>query len=201
VIHSLAMLGFFVAGIVAARLGLLPDVLASPTCGTYVLYVLLALVGIGVGGNDRSLALLKQAGGRIVLVPAAVVVGSLLGAAAGSMVIQTSLRGSLAVGAGFGYYSLSSIIIAPMAGQSLAVVALLSNIAREIITLVLTPVLARYLGGYGPIAAGGATTMDSTLAVITKFSGSQYAVVALCNGVILTLLVPLLVPLILKLGA
>jgi uncharacterized membrane protein YbjE (DUF340 family) len=195
------MLAYFAGGVAAARLGLLPDLLASAKCGTYVFYVLLALVGLGVGGNDKSLALFKQAGGRIVLVPTAVAAGTLLGAAAASLVIDTSLRATLAVGAGFGYYSLSSIIIAPIAGKSLGVMALLSNLCREIITLVFTPVLAKYFGAYAPIAAGGATTMDSTLAVVSKFSGSEYAVIAMCNGVVLTFLVPLLVPLILKVGA
>lgn len=199
-IHSLVMLGFFAAGVLAAYFGVLPDVVTGPSCATYVFYVLLGLVAIGVGSNEKCMVVLKEAGWRIVLIPAGVLVGSLLGSAAASLAVDVSLREALAVGAGFGYYSLSSIIIAPIAGQSLAVVALLSNLAREIITLIAAPLLARYIGKYAPIAAGGATTMDSTLAVVARLSGGQYTMVAVFSGVVLTFLVPLLIPLILKIG-
>jgi len=205
VIHSLVMLGFFLAGMLAGRFGALPAWLGHGTVATWVLYVLLCLVGITVGGNGKALSLLKRVGARILIVPAATIVGTLLGAGAASLLIGLPLGESMAVGAGFGYYSLSSILIAQMSqdlpsiSKSLAVIALLSNICREVLTTVAAPLLARYVDKYAPISAGGATTMDSTLAVITRYSGSEYVAAALLNGVVLTLLVPVLVPGILRL--
>jgi uncharacterized membrane protein YbjE (DUF340 family) len=105
----------------------------------------------------------------------------------------------MAVGAGFGYYSLSSVIISELGSKVLGVIALISNITREIITLIATPIFAKIFGKIAPIASGGATAMDTTLPIITRFSGKRYALVAVFSGLILTILVPLLVSFILSL--
>ena len=110
-----------------------------------------------------------------------------------------SLRQSLAVGGGFGYYSLSSVIIARVEGETLGLIALMSNLIREILTLLLSGTLVRFLGPLAPIAAGGATAMDTTLPVIARASGRAYVVVALFSGMVLTVLVPFILPLLLKL--
>ena len=74
----------------------------------------------------------------------------------------------------------------------------MSNIFREIITLLFAPLLAKYFGELAPIAAGGATAMDTTLPIITKFSGKEYGIISLFSGIVLSLLVPFLVTFILK---
>lgn len=84
-----------------------------------------------------------------------------------------------------------------MRGETLGVIALLSNVMREIITLLFTPVFARYFGKLAPITAGGATSMDTTLPIITQYVGKDYAIVSLFNGVVLTILVPFIVTFIL----
>jgi len=204
VIHSLVMIGFFLAGVIAGHIGLVPSRAGSATAAMWVLYALLLLVGVTIGSNGKVLSLLKRAGAKLLLVPASTVVGTLIGAAAASIFIGLSLGESMAVGAGFGYYSLSSILIAktaddlPGVSGSLAVIALLSNIFREVLTIASSPLLAKYLGGYAPVLAGGATTMDCTLPAVAKYSGSEYVTVALLNGIALTFLVPVLVPLILR---
>jgi len=78
------------------------------------------------------------------------------------------------------------------------VIALLSNIIREIATLLLAPLLARYLGRLAPVAAGGATAMDTTLPIIVQVSGEEYGVMAIVSGVLLTTAVPVLVTLLLR---
>jgi uncharacterized membrane protein YbjE (DUF340 family) len=200
-IHSVVMLGFFVMGVTAGNLDLLPVSLTRSEAATGAFYVLLGLVGIGVGSNEKCMAVLRSVGVRIVLIPVGIVVGSLLGAALASLLIDMSLREALAVGGGLGYYSLSSILITQISGRTLAVIALLSNLFREIITLAAAPILSRRIGKYSPIAAGGATALDTSLAVVTKFSGSEYAMIAVFSGAVLTFLVPLLVSFILKIGA
>jgi uncharacterized membrane protein YbjE (DUF340 family) len=77
------------------------------------------------------------------------------------------------------------------------VVALLSNIFREVATLLTTPILVRYFGKLAGIASGGATAMDTTLPVISRYSGKEYAIIALFSGIVLTILVPFLVTFIL----
>ncbi|MFI3322463.1 MAG: lysine exporter LysO family protein, partial [Rikenellaceae bacterium] len=101
---------------------------------------------------------------------------------------------TMAVGAGFGYYSLSSIFITEYKGAELGTIALLSNIIRELITLLLAPLLVVWFGRLAPISAGGATTMDTTLPIITRFSGEEFVVLSIFHGTVVDFTVPFLVP-------
>lgn len=196
--NSLIIVGFFVLGIVAGLYQLLPAVFLESDFSMYALYILMFLVGISVGSDKKAWEVLKTVKVKIVLVPLAVVLGTGIGVTLVSFFIDIGLRQSLAVGAGFGYYSLSSIFITRLHGEELGVIALICNICREIGTLLLTPLLARYVCKLAPIAAGGATAMDTTLPIITKFSGKEYAIIAIFSGIVLTVLVPFLVTFILQ---
>ena len=61
----------------------------------------------------------------------------------------------------------------------------------------MTSVFVKYFGKLAPIASGGATSMDTTLPVITKFTGTEYAIIAVFSGTVLTIIVPFLVTFIL----
>ena len=78
-------------------------------------------------------------------------------------------------------------------GAELCTIALLSNIMREIITLLCAPLLVRWFGNLAPISAGGATTMDTTLPIITRCSGQQFVVVSIFHGFMTDFSVPFLV--------
>ncbi len=194
--NSLIIVAFFTIGIlVGIRISR-----AGYTLGfdlsLYALYILLFLIGLSVGADKRFRQMLTMVRPAILLVPLSVIIGTCLAALGISFLLRDlTVRELLAIGSGFGYYSLSSVIITQIRGPSLGVIALLANITREIVTLLLAPILARYLGKLAPIAAGGATAMDTTLPVITRFSGKEYTVVAVFSGLVLTLLVPLLVTL------
>ena len=165
-----------------------------------VLYALMFLVGIAAGADPTAVATIREHGPRMALLPLAVVVGTLAGSLAAALAWPgLPVRESLAVGAGFGYYSLSSLVIRELSGGDWAAVALLSNILREIITLLAAPLLAGIGGPAAPAAAGGATSMDTTLAATVQCSGRAWAVPALFSGVVLTVLVPFAVTLILTL--
>lgn len=165
----------------------------------YSLYGLLFLVGIDIGSNPSAWLTLKTLNVRIVLVPLSIAAGSILGAGViAPLFANFTAQDALAVGAGFGYYSLSSIIITQIKGDALGVIALLANLSREVLTLLLAPLLARIFGKLAPIAAAGATSMDTTLPVIVRASGKDYAIIAFFSGIVLTILVPLVVPLILS---
>lgn len=162
-----------------------------------VLYVLLFLAGASVGGDKRVWESLKSIRPKILLLPLGIITGSLLGAAAISLLLPVTLRDALAIGSGMGYYSLSSVLIADLRGESLGALALLSNIMRELLTFVLAPILVRVGGKLGPIASGGATVMDTTLPVAIKYSGKEYVVVGFISALLVTLAVPVLIALIL----
>lgn len=161
---------------------------------TYALHFLLFLIGISIGADLKVFRIIKKLHYKILFVPLSVIVGTLLGVAAVSILFQDiTLNECLAIGSGFGYYSLSSIYISKISGEVLGVVALLSNIIREVITLIAAPLLVRYFGKLAPIASGGATSMDTTLPIITRYSGKEFAVISVFSGTILTILVPFMV--------
>ena len=110
-----------------------------------------------------------------------------------ALMFLVGISDCLAVGSGFGYYSLSSIFITEYRGAELGTIALAANIIREIITLLGAPLLVCWFGKLAPICAGGATTMDTTLPVITRFSGKEFVVISIFHGFIVDFSVPFLV--------
>ncbi len=196
---SLIILSFFVLGLVLGLTHFLPNVVIENDFSTYALYLLMLLVGISVGADRSSWKVIRATNIKIVLVPLGIIVGSLIGSAVVSFLLPNiSVKESMAVGAGFGYYSLSTILITQISGDTLGVVALLSNISRELITLVATPIFVAYFGKLAGIASGGATAMDTTLPIISQYSGKEWAVISIFSGMILTVVVPFLVPFILN---
>jgi uncharacterized membrane protein YbjE (DUF340 family) len=185
----------FVIGIFVGIGGGLPGGIVPQALAKYVLYALIFFVGISVGANVKIWKTVKKMHFKIALVPMSVVIGTLSGVGVFSLFLSTiTLPQALAIGSGFGYYSLSSVIIAQLDGEALGTIALISNLMREIVTIIAAPFFAHYFGRLAPIAAGGATSMDTTLPVITKYSGSEYTVISIFSGMVLTFLVPMLVP-------
>ncbi len=195
---SLIIISFFVLGIITSYFSILPEFLLNDNISNYILYILMLFVGISIGLDKKAFKIIKQVKLKILLVPLSTIIGTLLGVAIFSVFISdVSLKNSLAIGSGFGYYSLSSILITKMSGETMGVIALVSNIIREIITLLLTPFFAKYFGKLAPISSGGATSMDTTLPIITRSVGKEYAMISIFHGTILTIIVPFLVTFIL----
>lgn len=196
---SLTILSFFTLGLIVGRYTPVNDWLSSVDYSSLSLYLLMFLVGISLGSDTRSLQALKSMNLKILLIPLATIIGTAIGVWFISIfVTRYSIKELMAVGAGYGYYSLSSIIIKNNHSDALGVVALLSNVIREIITLLLAPLMAIYFGKVAPICSGGATSMDTTLPIISRASGKEYAIPSLIHGIILTILVPFIVTLILS---
>lgn len=190
--QSLLYLLLFSVGVVLALFGLIPEVLLNDNISKWVLYTLLFFVGIQIGTSKNMFTAVKRFGWKITLVPLATTLGTFAGVALMSLLLpDRSLPDCLSVGAGFAYYSLSSIIITEFRGAELGTIALLANIMREFMVLIAAPWMVKYFGNLAPICAGGATTMDTTLPVITKFSGTEYVVIALFHGMIIDFSVPL----------
>ncbi|WP_378952862.1 lysine exporter LysO family protein [Pelosinus sp. sgz500959] len=164
---------------------------------TYVLAIMVFGVGISIGHNRRELIKIKEVGWRIILVPLAIAGGSFLGASIASLFFNMSLKEVLVVGAGFGWYSLSSVLITQLYSAELGAIAFLANVFRELMAFVLIPFLAIHVGKIVAIAPGGATTMDSTLPIIAKMTDTSTAMIAFISGLILTTMVPFLIPLLL----
>jgi len=196
-IGSIIIIIFFSAGVLAGMNGFSLDFLSIGDPSIYALYLLMFLVGIGIGSDSNVWSVLRKMNLKIFIVPFVVIAGTLSGTCLCSFFLRDiGPLDSMAIGSGFGYYSLSSIIISKMRNETLGVMALLANISREIFTLLATPLLVKYFGKLAPIASGGATSMDTTLPVIAKYSGKEYAVISVFSGVVLTILVPFIITII-----
>lgn len=191
---SLIIVGFFVLGIVCGLYHWLPDVVMQSDISFYVLCALMFFVGMSVGSNTSALKSFKKLNPHLALLPLMTIVGTLAGCSIVALLLpHRSLADCLAVGSGFGYYSLSSIFITRYCGPELGMVALLANIVREVFTLLGAPLLVRYFGPLSPISVGGATTMDTTLPIITRCSGNDFVILSIFHGFIVDFSVPFLV--------
>jgi uncharacterized membrane protein YbjE (DUF340 family) len=196
---SLIILSFFTFGVLIGVLKIVPQELIHNDNTQWALYILMFLVGIGIGADPKSLLVLRELSHKIIWIPLITIVGTTIGVCAVYFILSDiNFTDALAVGYGFGYYSLSSIYITELRGEELGVIALLANVMREIFTLLTAPLLVVYFGKIAPISAAGATSMDTTLPIIAQSSGKEYAIVALFHGIVLTILVPFLVTLVLK---
>ena len=191
---SLIIVGFFVLGIVCGVMHWLPDLNAYGNVSFLTLCGLLFCVGITVGNNTELLKSFKKLDPRLMLLPLMTIVGTLAATAIAAIGLPgRSLTDCLAVGSGFGYYSLSSILITQYHGPDLGTVALLANIIREVCTLLGAPLMVKYFGPLAPISSGGATTMDTTLPIITRTSGQDFVILSLFHGFLVDFSVPFLV--------
>ena len=191
---SLVIVAFFVAGCLAGLSSALPFDVAGSRLSTYVLYALMFCVGITLGSDTALAGRVRRLDPRLALLPVMTAVGTLAGAALSTLLLPPLTAGdTMAVGAGFGYYSLSSIFIADFRGAELGTVALLCNVMRELFTLLAAPLVARWFGPLAAVSIGGATTFDTTLPIITQSAGKPYAVVSVFHGCVLDFSVPFLV--------
>lgn len=191
---SLVITAFFAVGVACGLLHIIPDGFINGRTSFYVLCALMFSVGMSIGCDSATLRSFRQLNSRLALLPFVTIAGTLAGAMASSVVLpHRELSDCLAVGSGMGYYSLSSIFITEYRGAELGTVALLANIFRELAALLLAPFLARRFGKLAPISVGGATTMDTTLPVITRSVGPEYVVVSVFHGFVTDFSVPFLV--------
>ena len=189
---SLIIVSFFALGI---AVGLIPNFsFLIPNSSFLILCTLMFCVGVSIGSDTNTLKSFRSVNPRLMMLPVMTIFGTLAGTAAASALLpHRHLFDCLAIGSGFGYYSLSSIFITEYKGAELGTIALLANIMREIITLLCAPLLVKFFGKLAPISMGGATTMDTTLPIITRTSGQDYVIVSIFHGFCVDFSVPFLV--------
>ena len=191
---SLIIVGFFVVGVILGINIDALDILVESNISMYVLYCLMFTVGLSIGCDKNALNALRTQDLKVILLPIGTIAGTLLGAlAVYPLVSDTPMQDVLAIASGFGYYSLSSIILTEYRGAEIGTIALMANITREIITLLAAPLLVTLFGKLAVISSAGATSLDTLLPIVAKFSGKEFVIVSIFHGLILELTVPILV--------
>ncbi|MGM0986333.1 MAG: lysine exporter LysO family protein [Pseudomonadota bacterium] len=198
---SLILVAVVVAGMV---LGVLLEWLTgsglfalAETLAEAVLYALLALIGCQLRNSGMPLRqiVLNRFGLAIALTLAA---SSLVGGLLAAPLLNLEWNEGLALAAGFGWYSLSGILVGDQLGPLMGGVAFFNDLARELLAFVLIPLLIRHHAALA-IGYGGATSMDFTLPVIQQHGGVACVPVAVVSGFLLSLLSPPLILMLLSL--
>ena len=198
--NSIIIFLFFCAGCLLGFSGEIK--LDAHHISLYILYALMLQVGISIGSNKNLKQIVRQIRLKMLVIPLATIIGTLLFSALASLLLSRwSVFECMAVGSGFAYYSLSSILITqfkePSIGLQLATelgtIALLSNIIREMMALLGSPLIEKYFGKLAPISAAGVNSMDVVLPAITRYSGKEMIPVAILHGILIDFSVPLFV--------
>jgi uncharacterized membrane protein YbjE (DUF340 family) len=197
---TLRILGSLALGVVTG-LFFLPEGIANMIgpLTDYSLAILLFAVGFDLGQDADLRQKIKDLPKMNLAVPFMIAIGSLTGAVLGGLVVRLPVGDAALVGAGFGWYSLSAVIITQTYDVTLGALALLTNVFREVFAFLLIPLVAKRVGHLPAIAPGGATTMDVTLPIIAANTDGQTTLVAFYSGTVLSILVPICVPFIIEL--
>lgn len=155
--------------------------------------VMIFIAGIEIGSNRGILKRICNVHSALLAlaIPLAVACGSICGALLLGHIAGLSAYDSLFVGGGLGWYSFSSVVISAMYSTEIGTVAFLANMMREISGFFLIPLLVR-VHKFLALAPSGAATMDSGLPVVIKYTNLHVGMYSFINGLVLTLIVPVL---------
>ena len=158
--------------------------------------LLCILFVIGYQLKAQNIALKSIILNKIGLVVALTITLSSMGAGiAAGLLSGLSIKTGLVLGSGFGWYTLSGIITGELINQQMGTAAFFIDFSRELVALVMVPVL----GQKYPLQSVGycaATALDYTLPVIKENMGEEVVPVAIASGMILTIIVPILIPIV-----
>ncbi|MCL1125086.1 lysine exporter LysO family protein [Shewanella surugensis] len=153
-----------------------------------LLYSLIFLVGVDIVGVKLSSSWYSL---NILIIPILVVLGSLLGGLIAAVFIKLPFTTGLALSSGFGWFTLSGVLVSAELGPAFGAIALMTDLFRELLAIILLYLFGREFSREC-IAAGGATTLDSTLPIVKQTCSSDNLLTALVSGLLLTLLAPIL---------
>jgi len=153
-----------------------------------VLYALIFVVGIDLSKEKIEKRFVKD----IALIIVSTVGGTLLSAYILSLFIPLNTLETLMAASGFGWYSLSAVIISSSYSAYVGSISFFANVLRELFAIIITPFAVKK-SKYGTISVAGATSMDTLLGVITMYSDRETALISFGHGFIISIFVPIIV--------
>ena len=160
-----------------------------------LLLLLMLSVGVSVGMRRGLPAIICHYHVKILVIPAGIIAGSLAGGALLALATDWTLGPALSVAGGLGWYSLSGAAVSRLAGPEIGSIAFLASLLRELFSFFLIPFLARGLNGWTAIAPAAATSEDTTLPMLIRYTNEETAVFAVVNGILCSAAVPVILPL------
>ncbi|MEM6159840.1 lysine exporter LysO family protein [Erwinia sp. P6884] len=189
-LESLKLCGVVIAGFLLG-LSHWPPLKFASEAGEYALLFLLFLVGLQLRGSGMTLRqiLINRRGMMVAFV---VFISALAGGAIAALILGLPLKTGLAMASGFGWYSLSGILMTESFGPVIGSAAFFNDLLRELLAIMLIPAL---IARHRSTALGlcGATSMDFTLPVLQRSGGTEIVPAAIVHGFMLSLLAPILI--------
>ncbi len=197
---SAIILGCFLLGLVLALTRILPEgfyALDFESYADWVLYAMLLSVGISIGMGDSIVGLVKKLPRRVLWLPLVALAGTWIGSVVAFMIIRAlgydlSLQQSATINTAMGYYSLSSILTTKAWGATIGSICLLTNLLRELFTIIAAKPMGKVFGRFASTSSGGATVTDTSLPIILKAEGNEIMPAVLYFGIVINIAVPFL---------
>ena len=197
---SAIILGCFLLGLVLALTRILPEgfyTLDFESYADWVLYAMLLSVGISIGMGDSIVGLVKKLPRRVLWLPLVALAGTWIGSVVAFMIIRAlgydlSLQQSATINTAMGYYSLSSILTTKAWGATIGSICLLTNLMRELFTIIAAKPMGKVFGRFASTSSGGATVTDTSLPIILKAEGNEIMPAVLYFGIVINIAVPFL---------
>ena len=189
-----AILISVIAGILAGYF-FLPDWFIDLSGNVLIagLCVLLFFVGMDIGREGTVVENFKKAGWRILIFPFVIIFGTLIGSLAGALILPSlGIRDALAIGSGFGWYTLAPVMLSKYSTY-VSALSFMHNVLRELFGILLIPIVAKKIGYIETVALPGAAAMDVCLPIVEKATRGDIAVYSFLSGVVLSIAVPVLV--------
>lgn len=158
-----------------------------------ILYALMFFVGISIGLNKTILQKIREYHIKVFIIPFGIVVGSVAAGVVCGLFTGVGARNGAAIAGGMGWYSLAGVMLTEMAGAQMGSVAFLSNLMREMLSFFSIPWISRHLNYYSCIAPAGATSEDTTLSMMVRYTSEEVVVMSVFNGIICSAVVPVLI--------
>ena len=158
-----------------------------------ILYILMFSVGISIGMHNGILKKIRQYHLKILIIPLGITAGSILGGLLCSLILKLPLNQGAAVASGMGWYSLAGVTISRLGGAELGSIAFMSNLMREFFSFFLIHIIAAKLNYCTCIAPAAATSEDTTLPVLLKYTDEETVVLSVLNGMLCSFFVPILI--------
>ncbi|MGP1952816.1 MAG: lysine exporter LysO family protein [Arsenophonus sp. ET-KM2-MAG3] len=158
-----------------------------------ILIFLLLLIGCHLRNSGIYLQqiLINFRGAIIAII---VAISALLGGILASFLLDLPIKIGLSIAAGYGWYSLTSIVLTDVYGPVIGSTAFFNDLMRELLAIMLIPVI---INQFRSTALGicGSTSMDFALPVLQQSGGASIIPSAIIHGFVLSLLTPLLITL------
>ncbi|MCG2896765.1 MAG: lysine exporter LysO family protein, partial [Acidilobus sp.] len=173
--------------VLAFSLGIVIGALARPEPSAVLpyaylfLYLVVGAAGVYVGLSWRKLL---GAGRRIAVRGLAFTASAIAGDIVAGLIIAVPLGLPLWLtvdaALGSGWYSFTGPFLS-LFSATMGVIGFVGNQLREDLTLALFPLLKEVIGE-GSVVMGGATSMDTTLGVITRYAGPEVGLEGMVQG-------------------